>query len=222
MKDLNLFKTSLGLALSLSLLAPVLALGAAATAKKAPPETINMYDEDNYRLPSPYMVDGFNFGFEYMVPNKSQADIKNKMNGSLRVDVSAELNNDHKQWGLKGGYKQIPRGGLGFDLNLAYLMEDRAPEGQTKLSYLVPSVNAVLAAPQYFYGSAGINVLTVFGSSDTNYTPRLGYQVGAGLLIATNLNFEIFFNWLNTAAETKNEILEMRNTATSARLLYAF
>lgn len=188
--------------------------------KKAPP-TYN-YDPDLLTGPSPYMVDGFNLGFEYLSVNSLQSDVKSKVTGNLEKDLKTDPSNIVKQLGFKMGYKQIPRGGMGFDLNLSLLKMEKRPEGTSDLTNVVPAVNFIVAAPKYAYGALGVNTSIVAGDDNAQHTPHIGYQVGGGVVLQKNFNFEIFYNWLNQGIESQYAFTEERMTSTTARLIYAF
>jgi hypothetical protein len=86
----------------------------------------------------------------------------------------------------------------------------------------MPSANFVIAAPDYVYGAVGLNTFIVGGDNNAKHDPLLGYQVGGGLLVKKNFNFEIFYTWMNQRLEYKAALAEEHNTSTNARLIYAF
>ncbi|MGZ3746843.1 MAG: hypothetical protein ACXWRE_05740 [Pseudobdellovibrionaceae bacterium] len=189
--------------------------------RKIPPPTYN-YDPDLLRDPSPYMVDGFNLGFEYLSANSFQSDVKSKVTGNLETGIKEDPAKIAKQMGFKIGYKQIPRGGLGFDLNLSLLKMEHRPEGTSELTNVMPTVNFIVAAPKYVYAAVGVNTSIVAGDDNAKHTPHLGYQVGGGLVLQTNYNFEIFYSWINQGIESQYAFTEERMASTNARLIYAF
>jgi len=190
--------------------------------KKAPP-TYN-YDPDAIpsSRPSPYMVDGFNLGFEYMSPETSVSDIKNKATGNVEKGFKNDMDLVPKQLGIKVGYKQIKRAGLGFDLNLSILKADKRIENTSDVTNFMPSANLIVAAPEYVYGALGFNTAIVGGDDFAKHDPRLGYQVGGGLIVNKNFNFEVFYTWMNQRIETQASLAEEHVTSTNARLIYAF
>lgn len=189
--------------------------------KKPAPATYN-YDPDTIQEPSPYLVDAFNIGFEYMSPNSAVSDIKNKTSGAVEKGFKNDLSTIPKELGMKMGYKQIARGGLGFDLNLSILKADHRVEDASDLTTIMPSANLIVAAPDYVYGAAGLNTAVVAGDSNAQHTPRIGYQVGAGLIVMKNFNFEIFYTWMNDGIEAQYTMTEQHLASTNARLIYAF
>lgn len=172
--------------------------------------------------PSSYMVDGFNVGFEYMSPNSSVADIKNKATGNVEKGFKNDLAFIPKQLGIKAGYKQITRGGMGFDLNLSLLKADQRIENTSDLTTFMPSANFIIAAPEYVYGALGLNTAIVAGDENAKHNPRIGYQVGGGVVLKKNFNFEVFYTWINQGLEYQQALAEERVTSTNARLIYAF
>lgn len=191
--------------------------------KKTAPATYN-YDPDAYisDVRPYYMADGFNLGVEYMSTQSSEMDVKNKVTGLVEKDLKGDLSKESKQIGLKAGYKQIPRGGMGFDLNLSLLKLESRSEGAADITSLLPSANFVVSAPEYVYGALGLNTNFVFGDEETTYSPRIGYQVGVGAIVGKNFNFEVFYNWINTGAEAQYALMEVRTGTTNARLIYLF
>lgn len=169
-----------------------------------------------------YMLKGFNMGFEYMTTNSHSKDTKFKLTGEVEKAVNGSAEKSTKQIGLKLGYKEVPRGGMGFDINFSVLKEDRRPENTPDVTHLLPSANFLFAAPEYAYISMGLNTQFVVGDEETTYSPRIGYQVGLGTVIGQNFNFEVFYNWINTGLEAEFTQAEIRTTTTSARLIYAF
>lgn len=172
--------------------------------------------------PSPFMVSGFNVGFEYMSPNSSVADIKNKATGNVERGFKNDLALVPKQLGIKAGYKQITRGGFGFDLNLSILKADQRIENTSDLTTIMPSANFIIAAPDYVYGALGLNTAIVAGDENAKHNPRIGYQVGGGVILKKNLNVEVFYNWIHQGLEYQQALTEERVTSTNARLIYAF
>lgn len=200
-----------------------LAQGSSSTKlKKSAPATYN-YDPDTIpdTRPSPYMMNGFNIGLEYISPNSSVSDIKNKVTGNVEKGFKNDLALVPKQMGLKMGYKQIARGGMGFDLNLSLLKSEQL-ENSSELTTLMPSANFIIAAPQYVYGALGLNTFIVGGDNNGKHDPRIGYQVGGGLIVKKNFNLEVFYTWMNQRIEYQAALAEERNTSTNARLSYAF
>lgn len=192
--------------------------------KKAAPQTIS-YDPDTLDLEvkrSQFLVDGFNLGFEFVNVNSREFDVKSKVTGTVQKGIKEESNSTGNQMGFKFGYKQIRRGGMGWDLNASVLKNSKRPEGASEITMLTPSANFVVAAPEYVYGSLGVNTMALFGDSDTTYSPRLGFQVGGGLVLGKNFNMEIFYSWVNHGEETQYALMETRSTTTNARLIYAF
>lgn len=191
--------------------------------KKSAPATYN-YDPDTIpdTRPSPYMVDGFNVGFEFLSPNSSVSDIKNKVTGNVEKGFKNDLSQVPKQLGLKVGYKQITRGGMGFDLSLSVLKGEQRIENTSDLTTFMPSANFIIAAPDYVYGALGLNTAIVAGDDNAKHDPRVGYQVGGGLVLKKNFNLEIFHSWINQRLESQQAIAEERTTSTNARLIYAF
>lgn len=201
-----------------------LAQGTSTTkAKKSAPATYN-YDPDAIpdMRPSPYMMDGFNIGFEYAAANSATADIKNKVTGNVEKGFKKDMSEVPNQLGLKAGYKQIARGGLGFDLNLSILKAEKRIENTSDLTTLMPSANLIIAAPQYVYAALGLNTALVGGDNNGKHDPRIGYQVGGGLVVKKNFNLEVFYTWMNERVEYTTALTEEHNTSTNARLIYAF
>lgn len=217
-------RATLSLIMIMSLVSQTaLAQGSSTTKlKKSAPATYN-YDPDTIpnTRPSPYMVDGLNIGLDYISPLSSVSDIKNKVTGNVEKGFKNDLALVPKQMGLKVGYKQITRGGMGFDLNLSLLQSEKV-ENSSALTTLMPSANFVIAAPDYVYGALGLNTFIVGGDNYAKHDPRIGYQVGGGLIVKRNFNVEIFHTWMNQRLESQASIAEERNTSTNARLIYAF
>jgi hypothetical protein len=193
------------------------------TSKKAAPATYN-YDPDAIpdTRPSPYLVDGFNVGFEYVSQNSSVADIKNKVTGNVEKGFKNDISQVPNQMGVKAGYKQITRGGLGFDLGISILKAEKRVENTSDLTTFMPSANLVIAAPQYVYGSLGLNTAIVAGDDNAKHDPHIGYQVGGGVILKKSFNLEIFYTWMNQRIEYQQALAEERVTSTNARLIYAF
>jgi len=191
--------------------------------KKPAPETYN-YDPDTIpdTRPSPYMADGFNVGFEFMAPNSSVADIKNKTTGNVQKGFKNDLALVPKQIGIKAGFKQILRGGMGFDLSLSVLKAEQKIENTSDLTTFMPSANFIFAAPEYVYGALGMNTAIVAGDDNAKHDPRVGFQVGGGLIVKRNFNLEVFYTWMNQRLEYQQALVEERVTSTNARLIYAF
>ncbi|WP_413287924.1 hypothetical protein [Bdellovibrio sp. HCB337] len=191
--------------------------------RKKAPTTYN-YDPDTLRtaIRSEYMVDGFNLGFEYVNINSRQFDVKSKVTGTVQKGLKEEGNPTGNQVGVKFGYKQIRRGGMGWDLNASLLKNTKRPEGTAEVNMFAPSANFVVSAPEYVYGSLGVNSMVLFGEAESNYSARLGYQVGGGLVLGKNFNMEVFYSWVNYGEETQYALMENRSTTTNARLIYAF
>ncbi|HEY8272794.1 MAG TPA: hypothetical protein VIG33_18015 [Pseudobdellovibrionaceae bacterium] len=215
-------KITLMTMISLTLTSMSLAQGTATTKlRKTAPPTYN-YDPDTLVGPSPYMVDGFNLGFEYLSVNSLQSDIKNKLTGNLEKGLKEDASKIPKQLGFKMGYKQIPRGGMGFDLNLSILKLEKRPEGTSDLTNVVPAVNFIVAAPKYAYAAVGVNTSIVAGDDNAQHSPHIGYQAGGGIVLQKNFNFEILYSWINQGIESQTALTEERMTSTNARLIYAF
>lgn len=191
--------------------------------KKAAPNTYN-YDPDAYvsTTRSNHLTKGFNLGFEYMAQNSSEMDTKSKVTGTVEKGIKGDTSKAPKQMGLKVGYKQIPRSGMGFDLNISLLKLDSRPEGTSDITNILPSANFIFSAPEYVYGALGLNTNFVVGDNDSTYSPRLGYQVGVGVMLGKNFNIEVFYNWINLGIEAQYALMEVRTAATNARLTYAF
>jgi hypothetical protein len=201
-----------------------LAQGAASKTKfpKTAPPTYN-YDPDAILVrPSPYMAAGFNLGFEYLAANSAQSDVKSKVTGNVEKGLKKDLAIVPKQLGLKVGYKQIPRGGMGFDLSLSVLKMESRPEDTSDFTTLMPSANFILAAPKYAYGALGVNTSIVVGDENAEHSPHIGFQIGGGVVLKKNFNFEVFYSWINQGIEYQYALTEERVTATNARLIYAF
>lgn len=171
---------------------------------------------------SPYLADGFNIGFEFMDVNSSVADIKSKITGAVEKGFKNKTSEIPSQLGVRAGYKQIARGGLGFDLNLSVLKSEQRIENTSDLTTIMPAANFIVAAPDYFYGALGLNIAVVAGDENAEHTPRIGYQIGGGVILKKHLNLELFHTWTNQGIEYSQAWAEERTTSTNARLIYAF
>jgi len=216
MKKLMAFNVALTMTLSL-LSTSAFAQGTTSTTKRkvAP-------NESALSKASSYLANGFNFGFEYMNLNSSEMDVKSKVTGSVEKGIKNDLSNSSKLMGAKFGFKQIKRSGLGMDMNLSVLKVTSRSEGTPESTQIQPSANFIVAAPDYVYGALGLNTNFVLGDTSSTYSPRIGYQVGAGTMIGKNFNFEVFYSWINVGLESQYALMETRTTTTNARLIYVF
>jgi len=191
--------------------------------RKAPP-TYN-YDPDAYVSDArpAYMIQGFNMGFEYMSTSRYERDVKNKTTGDTQKGLLDDAAKEPKQLGIKFGYKQIPSGGVGFDMNLSVLKPEKRSDNAPEITTAIPNLNFIVAAPDYVYASFGLNTSFVLGASDdVTYSPRVGYQAGLGVIMGSRFSLEVFYNWIRLGMETDKDMTEVRTTATNARLIYAF
>lgn len=190
--------------------------------KKDSPTTSTQRNSLSTPKTSKYLSEGFQLGFEYMAPLSSESDVKSKVTGNVEEGVKDERSGLPKHMGLKVGYKQIRRGGMGFDLGLSLLKADRRSEGASELTSIIPTANFILASPKALYGALGINSTMVTGDDSMKHYSRLGFQVGGGLILKKHFNLEIFYNWINQGLESQYALMEERTTSTSARLTYVF